>query len=215
MRCGYGRCIFLAFLFIIFVFLYSVYSLVAYVVQGVTLLKISKKLGVSHGWMAFVPVACHYLLGKMSEEDCKHYHPNKKVKKWRVIYPIFFGIYIVLNVLGGAFFFIAPLELTKADMEWDRFVAITDLLEGVGMLIFLVSALLWCIVTSIVLYKFYHVLAGKSATWMLVVTILVPVSQLVIMLILAFSKKYPVECPYTEAEAIEAKDEKVPAQVEE
>ena len=57
------------------------FSLLSYVISGVSLLKISKKLGVEKGWLGFVPMANYWLLGRLAEEDGKRYHPEKKQTK--------------------------------------------------------------------------------------------------------------------------------------
>lgn len=201
-----GVVFFLAFCFIVFWILYGVYSLIAYVVQGISCIKIAQKLGVSHGWMGFVPVACYYLLGKMAEEDCKRTHPDKKGKKWRVIYSAVLGVYIVLTGFSGAIFFVGsfliPGKYSEIISDWDRLCAISYTLDGIAMLILLIAVLFLCIVTCIVFYKIYHAMAGKSAWWMLLLTALVPLAQQVILLVLAFSKKYPVESPFGESDTL-------------
>ncbi|MBQ8399439.1 MAG: hypothetical protein IJX08_05650, partial [Clostridia bacterium] len=58
-----------------------------------------------------------------------------------------------------------------------------------------VMAIAMSIFAYVIIYKVYHVMAGDSATWMLVLSIFVPLAQLVLFSILAFSKKYPKPIP--------------------
>ena len=55
---------------------------VVYVVNGISLMKISKKVGVKNGWLAFIPFADYWLQGKLAEEDQKFYAPEKKPVKF-------------------------------------------------------------------------------------------------------------------------------------
>ena len=73
-------------------------ALATYIVNGISMMKISKKLGVENGWLAFVPFANYWLLGRLAEEDQKVYYPEKKAVRWSVIYLV---VVIVGMVLSG------------------------------------------------------------------------------------------------------------------
>jgi hypothetical protein len=53
-------------LLVAFLFLFLIIVLVLYILHGIGLMKIAKKLNVSHAWMAWVPVLNFYLLGKVA-----------------------------------------------------------------------------------------------------------------------------------------------------
>ncbi len=197
-----GVVFFLGFLMIAVVYaVLGAYVMIAYVVQGVTCLKISKKLDVSRGWMGFVPGACYYLIGKLAEEDCKRYSPEKKGRKWCVLYPASLVGYFVLTFIAGVFYYTAAiLSAVIPDAEQMRVLLIV--LMVLALFVFLAGILLLLVMGLIVFYKLYHAMAGKSAWWMLLLTALVPLAQQVILLVLAFSKKYPVERPFGESDTL-------------
>ena len=177
------------------------FSLVSYVLTGVSLMKISKKLGVEKGWLSFIPIANYWLLGRLAEEDGKRYHPEKKQTKWGKIYLTTGIVYLVVTLLisgvYGTFSIISAIGMAGGGSETAALgMSMAQLVVQLiadGVIIAMATAVM--IICYVILYKLYHVMAGSSATWMLILTILVPVSQLVLLLVLAFSKKYPVAVP--------------------
>ena len=182
------------------------YAAVTYVVSGVTVWRISKKLGVKRGWLAFIPVANYYQLGRIAQEDGARRHPDKKPVKWGVIYLVV-GILYVMGAAGLSVvreivtLFVMVPENSFSDGEYSAFPQIEEMLSGKMLVDMFFQSAIWIlaiamsILVYVILYKIYHVMAGDSATWMLALTIFVPVAQSVLFLILAFSKKYPKPIP--------------------
>ena len=156
-------------------------------------MKLSKKLNVPYGWLGFVPVACYYQMGKLAEADNKRYNPEKKGIKWSVLFPVSLGICILVLMVAQAIWYVTAIisiGLTNgANNEPSLVILIVVVLY---VLIVLLDALAFMVICYTVYYKTFHALAGKSAVWMLALSILVPVSVPVLCLVLAFSKKYPV-----------------------
>ena len=165
-------------------------ALATYIVNGISMMKISKKLGVENGWLAFVPFANYWLLGRLAEEDQKVYYPEKKAVRWSVIYLVVVIVGMVLSgILGGI-----EGGVTAA-LEYSEHASASMavlLVEGVYILLTGVLSLAMNALMAIVLYKFYHRMAEKSAIWMTLLSIFVSFAQPVILLVLAFSKKYPL-----------------------
>ena len=165
-------------------------ALATYIVNGISMMKISKKLGVENGWLAFVPFANYWLLGRLAQEDQKVYYPEKKAVRWSVIYLVVVIVGMVLSgILGGI-----EGGVTAA-LEYSEHASASMavlLVEGVYILLTGVLSLAMNALMAIVLYKFYHRMAEKSAIWMTLLSIFVSFAQPVILLVLAFSKKYPL-----------------------
>ena len=165
-------------------------ALATYIVNGISMMKISKKLGVENGWLAFVPFANYWLLGRLAEEDQKVYYPEKKAVRWSVIYLVAVIVGMVISgVLGGI------VGGVTAALEYSEHASASMavlLVEGVYILLTGVLSLAMNALMAIVLYKFYHRMAEKSAIWMTLLSIFVSFAQPVILLVLAFSKKYPL-----------------------
>ena len=165
-------------------------ALATYIVNGISMMKISKKLGVENGWLAFVPFANYWLLGRLAQEDQKVYYPEKKAVRWSVIYLVVVIVGMVLSgILGGI-----EGGVTAA-LEYSEHASASMavlLVEGVYILLTGVLSLAMNALMAIVLYKFYHRMAEKSAIWMTLLSIFVSFAQPVILLVLAFSNKYPL-----------------------
>lgn len=208
---------------VVFALLYGallLFALASYVISGVSFLKISKKLGVEKGWLSFIPIANYWLLGRLAEEDGKRYHPEKKQTKWGKIYLTTGIVYLVVMLLisgvYGTFSIIAAIGMAEGGSETAALgismVQLVVQLIADGVIIAMATAV--TIICYVILYKLYHVMAGSSATWMLILSILVPVSQLVLLLVLAFSKKYPVKSPYIAADVTKGQGEPIAEQAE-
>ena len=208
---------------VVFALLYGVlllFALASYVISGVSFLKISKKLGVEKGWLSFIPIANYWLLGRLAEEDGKRYHPEQKQTKWGKIYLTTGIVYLVVMLLisgvYGTFSIIAAIGMAEGGSETAALgismVQLVVQLIADGVIIAMATAV--TIICYVILYKLYHVMAESSATWMLILTILVPVSQLVLLLVLAFSKKYPVKSPYIAADVTKGQGEPIAEQAE-
>lgn len=208
---------------VVFALLYGallLFALASYVISGVSFLKISKKLGVEKGWLSFIPIANYWLLGRLAEEDGKRYHPEKKQTKWGKIYLttgiVYFVVMLLISGVYGTFSIIAAIGMAEGGSETAALgmsvIQLVVQLIADGVIIALATAL--TIICYVILYKLYHVMAGSSATWMLILSILVPVSQLVLLLVLAFSKKYPVKSPYIAADVTKGQGEPIAEQAE-
>ncbi|MBQ8398910.1 MAG: hypothetical protein IJX08_02960, partial [Clostridia bacterium] len=136
-------------------------ALAMYIVNGISLMKISKKLGVENGWLAFVPFANYWLLGRLAEEDRKVYYPEKKAVKWSVIYLVAVIVGMVISgIIGGI-----EGGVTAA-LEFSENTSSELLILVVEAVFYLFSgalSLALSVLLAIVLYKFYHRMAEKSA----------------------------------------------------
>ena len=197
---------FMVVFYIIYVMMMGAIALGMYLLQGFSLMKISKKLGIPKGWRGFIPFADYYLMGKIAEEDTKRYHPEKKVTKWSKIF-LFCQIALgVLLTVWVVVFMVCYFAL------WFSVEGSGELTAGgaasmVGLLLLFLSYFLILalaigvsVVSYFVYYKIYHVMAKDHAIWMLLLSIFVSGANLVILAVLAFMKRFPENLPNPEAE---------------
>ena len=189
--------IYILFFFILIIgsFVELFIEIAGYILVALANMKIAKKLGVKDGFLAFIPYAKTYLFGKLAEKDGEINHPEKKPIKWSVILLVARIAFELLLILGVIVIYAAVLipligqspESTEFVLPvWSR-IAVFAIAAGMCVL-----ALSFSVLAYIVYYKVYHVMAGKNAWWMLLLTILFsPVAEIVILLVLAFSKKFP------------------------
>ena len=166
-----------------------------FVLRGFALMRISKKLGVDGGWMAFVPLANGYLMGKVAEQDSKRNSPQKKGVKWA-------ATVLWLHLTLGFFALAATVIISilavytvNSGTEGDTVSLVAGsfgivLLWVLAYLLFFVLGIAIMVVLWIVLYKIYHVMAGKHAIWMLLLSMVIGMASTVMLLVLAYSKKF-------------------------
>ena len=178
---------------------------VVYVVNSISLMKISKKVGVKNGWLAFIPFANYWLLGRLAEEDRKLYAPEKKPVKWSVLYLVaMIAVAVIAGILGG----IMGGVTSVLSLNGSEGAAILTL--GVELIFYFFNSLLTLattVLTAVVFYKIYHRMAGKLAIWMTLLSVFVPFAQTVLLAVLAFSKKYPVAVPEKECVLLKKREE--------
>lgn len=79
----------------------AIIVIVAYVLYGIGLSKIAKKLGVKHRFLAWIPYARTYLLGKCAEQGAQR--NGKKPWKWSwILLGCTLGLTIVLPAVQGS-----------------------------------------------------------------------------------------------------------------
>lgn len=168
-------------------------AVAVYVINGISLMKISKKLGVEKGWLAFIPFADYWLQGKLAEEDQKFYAPEKKPVKWSTLYLVaMIAVAVIAGILGGIVGGVTSVLSLNGSEGATMIILIVELMfYFFEFLLTIVSIALM----AVVFYKIYHRMAGESAIWMTLLSVFVPLAQQVILLVLAFSKKYPVAVP--------------------
>lgn len=170
--------------------------LLLYILNAVALMRISKKLQIKGGRLAFVPLLNLYQMGKIAEQDQIRKHPEKKGKKWRrITFSLGVWLCIVCSIALAGMAVLAYFT-GKASVQGDRNMLIAGSFGLVlaGVLLYLIILCLiaaLCVVLWIDLYKIYHVMADDHAPWMMVLSIFLAGSSLVILLVLAFGKKFP------------------------
>ena len=173
---------------------FGIYRTIASVITGISVWKISKKIGVQHGWLHFIQIAKYWILGRLAEEHQRRCAPHKKAVPWRYIYVaavITYAIAQVLLVVGlfATDFLLLTIDLGDAS---DIILAVPHLLFVVARygLLAAITAFSWYM-----RYKIYDTMIGNPAKWMIVLVAFVPVTDLVFMPMLAFGKRYPKQQP--------------------
>ncbi len=200
-----------------------------YVVQGISIMKLSEKMGCPCTWQAFLPIFAEYRLGKLAEAACRLENPNKK--------PFRFGAFY-MGVSAGSYAFLGIMTVTVTVMmlfcglligvigmvgmageEYADVLAVislaallvvlivsmvTSFLEMLSYLLVLAAAVL----SSVILYKIYNVFAKDHAVWMLLLSLFVSYASSVILLVLAFSEKFTISSKEKQEQTLDCKVEK-------
>ena len=167
------------------------FVIAVYILQGLGYMRICKKVGVDKGWMAFVPVANLYLMGQIAEKSDRVAYPEKEPRKWsRLLLGLSIGTLAASAVMSAFMVVIAVIVALPGNenVGWMMLV---------GMIAFYVVVVALGIALSVVeymaIYRIYRIMAGKSAVWMLLLSIFVSVAGTVLIVMLGFSSRYPVK----------------------
>lgn len=165
-------------------------SIGVYILSAIGQMRMSKKCGVDKPWLAFIPVANAYNLGKLAER-CDDGKPT--VKKYsKILLGLNIATLCSSIVLGvGEIFIIICTAGLEISGNYYGGAAIG------GLLLFMLAALL-CFALAVVaavfnyiaLYRVFRIFAPDNAVLFLVLTIFVSIAYPVIMLVL--SAKEPV-----------------------
>ena len=142
------------------VLLYAVALIIGaaqYVLNGIALLMMSKKLNIPHGWMGFIPVADMYLLGKIADAGAV-----KKVnaKRLLITYVTFFVLLIVYVISAVVMGFTTSMETAAAPMAIGGFILM--------LLAYMASAICFSVFSYIAYYRICENFGGANSTgWFL------------------------------------------------
>lgn len=202
------------------------------ILQGVALMKLSQKMGVSGTWRCFIPFFNSYQFGLLAQKEQKRSSPLKKpfpfaalyaaVKiVYVVVYSVFWVLYAVFWV--ALFLFIVGFSLVEAvAMPYEEAWIMGGVLFVGGLLVALVVWVLMMAVAGLIYplgvgmsalsgfisYYVYKAFAKEHAPWMMLLSLFVGGAGTVILLVLAFSEKYTFASEGEQDETLDCKVEK-------
>ncbi len=149
---------------LIFLFFAIVFAIITTIFNGIGIMKMHEKLGLKHGWMAFIPVLNSYALGKVAEQYIKA--DGKKSAKFSVILLVIqfvsVGIGFIFGLIMGFSQFLFPMEAYMIiQLICYAFVYIISF--GLS------------IVSYVALWRVFAIFSNKNATLYLVLSIFVSV----------------------------------------
>lgn len=160
-------------------------GLISYIINGVAVVKLSKKKGLSMGWAGFVPLLREYQLGCISGEIELG---KKTLKKPGLALLLSFAIYMVVYMatyMPVLFSFIFRLEALGDGPHASQILPIlSDLYIGLAfvVLIAIVFAVIYSIIYYMVLYKIFADNVGKKAVYYLLLSMFVPFAEPIMLL---------------------------------
>lgn len=174
-------------------------SVLTYVFEGIAMMRFSKKLGLRHGWMGFVPFANSFLMGQIAEQ-CPG-RDGEKQPKFSIILLIFA---ILTSQFTGVANGISPYMESSAGMNVNIDLNAAQLPEGV---LFAVSVLVvlfgligiaisvaGAVFSFIAIYRILQMFIPEKAAGLLVLCIFV--QPAIAFVFFAIRDRTPVD-PYT------------------
>ena len=167
-------------------------AVATYIVQALSLMRIAKKLDVPNGWMAFIPFANIYLIGKLAEKSDERAYPGGEGRKWSKVLLGWtiatIAVTLVLSVL-----LTIGLVFAGVSMRPEKtMISVTVVSCVLYTLILMIPAVILSVYEYMAYYRIYRVMAGqKNAVWMLLLSIFVNPAATVILAVLGFGKNFP------------------------
>lgn len=194
---------------IIFLAVYGLLFLIGaaiYILNGVAILKLCKKLNIDNGFLGFIPVACTYKLGQIADKACALQGQKKKYARTLLTLSIItlglcFLVLIAAFALGIAAGFMGASEYTGHSLVAAPTLSIiiafiVIILLYLGMFGVAIALIVY---EYIVYYKIFKFFKPDSAVAFLVLSIFISGIQPIFLLICAASKE-PI--PYFNANNI-------------
>lgn len=151
------------------------FAIASYILQGIGLMTMAKKLMIANPWMSFIPVAQLYLLGKIAEFDVK---PGATPRKWgRILLTLSVIPFVILIVFYV--FLIFGIIFLGFTQNGSSFLESSAVILVIALLIFCLVIIGLSIAAVIVqylcIYKTYHLFLPANAVPMLILSILFPI----------------------------------------
>ena len=157
-----------------------------YLLRAIGVYKIAKRLKLTAPWLAFIPIANNYTLGKIAEAQVD----EKKPLPYGVLLLIFriaselIGYLIGFRVASFLINFIGRLIETEGNINEDEFVASFISLIASAVIISVIAffvSVAYAVFYYIAHYKIYKLLTPQNAVALLILTILVSASEPIIL----------------------------------
>ena len=158
----------------IFVLIYYLVAfavgITSYVMGSLGLSAIAKRRGISHAWLAWIPLANTWLVGSISDQY--RYVVRGQIRNKRKVLPILTGIMVVAVAVGYGAMFAQSMSLT---MSGDAVASseVLGLFLGMmgGMLLILGMAIAVSVVHYMAMYDLYAAANPSSSVALLVLSI--------------------------------------------
>ena len=163
-----------------------------YIVQALALMRIARKLDVPNGWMAFIPFANIYLIGKLAEVSDERAYPEGTGQKWSKLLLGWTIATIAAALVLSVLLTVVVVGLAVSMKSEESMIAATVISCIVYTLILMIPAIILSVYELMAYYRIYRVMAGqKNAVWMILLTIFVGIAGTVIIAVLGFGKNFP------------------------
>ena len=176
-------------------------AIAVYVLTAVAVMKMGRKIGAGAPWLAWIPGASEYALGRVADEDARR--RGQSETKFRIILPILYGIETLLSlvlvigvVVVSIGFIMSLVALTGAIFAGDtHFFDNTDMegLAGVvgALLVMGIVSILLSIPRFFALWHVYRVFCPDRAVLFLLLNIFLDISIPITLMIAAARKPIP------------------------
>ena len=179
-------------------------GLAMYALNGVGVSAMAKKLGVAHPNGAYVPFYRYKILGDVAEAATLRNPGAKRRKYGKILFGLLIGYFAAFLLFFVVFFVIFAIAIASSDVAP---LSSGDAFSGLALLLtilvciavyigLMVVAVLLTVFTYMAYYQIYRCFSPEYAVLWLLLTIFVPASAPILMLILG--RNTPAPLPYGE-----------------
>ena len=167
----------------------SIVGIALYVLNGIGIMKMSKSLNISNGWLGFIPFASVFAFGRIGERYIKR--DGNKSAKFSMILLVFYILMSVMAILLTIFLISFLLSLivfaeeaisNDTDMTMDMFKSAIPVI--ICTVVILAIEITYIIFFSICLWRVFSIFEPQNATLYLVLSIfftfLIPVFMFIL-----------------------------------
>jgi hypothetical protein len=161
-----------------------IFGLADYIMRGIAILNMSKKQGISYGWLGFIPVAKNYQLGAIAGEI---EFGNKKISNpglWNVLTPIIAGAVFMVVYFGIIISAVVSVSTSQSGEPDANFFL--NLFAWIIVFVILISVayLFVYLIRYLILHKvFSHYNKGQKPVFFLILSLFVPLAEAILLLI--------------------------------
>lgn len=154
----------------------TVISLTLYILNGIGIMKMSKSLNISNGWLAFIPFASIFAFGRVGERYIKR--DGTKSAKFSILLLLFYVLMFVIAVVLMVFligFLLSLMAFAEEAIAVDAPMTM-EMFEGIIPVIIctvltLAIELVYIILHYVCLWRVYSIFDSSNATLFLVLSI--------------------------------------------
>lgn len=166
-------------------------AVVMYVLNAIGLMKMAKSCGIANPWMAFVPFASSYLMGKIAEQN-----PSNGRKSWPWRHLALIGE-IVIFAMAIAFGVWMGVDMVASGVlegaEYSEFDVLTMYGGMVGFMgIYSLLSMVYNVIIYIIYWKIFSLFAPEWAVVFLILSLLLTVAPILFFIL---RNRQPVNRP--------------------
>lgn len=188
MLAGFALVVMLAFYFLLLCA-----AIAMYVLGGIGMMKMAKSCGLKHTWMAFLPFASTYQMGKIAECNTQ---PGKKALPLRHFALIGQIVITVLGIGYYVWYAMQVISISASGEVFSPFDVFTMLGGALGFvaLIWLLSAS-FSVLIYYIYWKIFRLFAPQNAVLFLLLSILLGAQPILVFIIRNHVPQFPVRLP--------------------
>jgi hypothetical protein len=167
----------------------GVVSLTFFIIKGLGLFNMAKRINMKSAWLSFLPIANTYVLGKISEKYIKR--DGTKSAKFGIILPLFYIAELLIGIAFMVFLAISIVSIVSSAelaiennsrMTMEMFKSFIPVI--ISYFVLMAVAICYVVFYYISLYRVYSLYDNGNATIYLVLSILfTPLAAIFILIV--------------------------------